>query len=200
MTVIVDHLRRDKWPYIDVHGHCYPGYTGYQWAAACAGSPIVLRDSHPNRPSRARVALTPASTFTVGRMRIGELARRTGTSARTLRYYEQHGLLAARRSANGYREYDEIDLRLVREIRALLGIGFALEETRPFVECLRSGHPSGAECPAAVEMLGRKLSDLDTCITRLLAVRGVVSRELAAAGTVPGTLAGPGEDNEGDQE
>lgn len=113
-------------------------------------------------------------------MRIGELAERAGTSTRTLRYYEEHGLLQARRTANGYREYDDGDLRLVREIRSLLEIGFNLEETRPFVECLRSGHGSGSECPASLEVLGRKLSDLDTCIARLLVVRGRVSQELAA--------------------
>jgi DNA-binding transcriptional MerR regulator len=111
-------------------------------------------------------------------MRIGELAERTGTSARALRYYEQHGLLQARRTANGYREYDEVDLRLVREIRSLLEIGFNLEETRPFVECLRSGRASGAECPASVAVLGRKLEDLDTFIARLLVVRGRVRHEL----------------------
>jgi DNA-binding transcriptional MerR regulator len=113
-------------------------------------------------------------------MRIGELAERAGTSARTLRYYEQHGLLRARRRANGYRDYDEADVRLVHEIRSLLEIGFNLEETRPFVECLRSGRESGAECPASIEVLGRKLADLDTCIARLQAVRGWVHRELAA--------------------
>lgn len=116
-------------------------------------------------------------------MRIGELAERAGTSTRTLRYYEQLGLLTARRTANGYREYDEVDLRLVREIRSLLEIGFNLEETRPFVECLRSGRESGAECPASIEVLGRKLADLDTCIARLLMVRGRVSRDLAEAAT-----------------
>ena len=111
-------------------------------------------------------------------MRIGELAERAGTSARTLRYYEQHGLLSARRRSNGYREYDEVDLRLVREIRSLLEVGFNLEETRPFVECLRSGRRTGAECPASIEALGRKLSDLDGCIARLLAARAQISQQL----------------------
>jgi DNA-binding transcriptional MerR regulator len=60
-------------------------------------------------------------------------------------------------------------------------IGFNLEDTRPFVECLRSGRESGAECPASIEVLGRKLSDLDTCIARLQLARGRVSRDLAAA-------------------
>jgi len=115
------------------------------------------------------------------RMRIGELAERAGTSTRTLRYYEQHGLLRSRRTANGYRDYDEADLRLVREIRSLLEIGFNLEETRPFVDCLRSGRESGADCPASLAALGRKLSDLDGCIARLLVVRTRVRRELADA-------------------
>jgi DNA-binding transcriptional MerR regulator len=114
-------------------------------------------------------------------MRIGELAERAGTSARTLRYYEQQGLLPARRAANGYRDYDEGDLRLVREIRSLLEIGFNVEETRPFVDCLRSGRGSAVDCPASVEALARKLADLDTCIAVLLAIRGRVSRELAQA-------------------
>jgi DNA-binding transcriptional MerR regulator len=111
-------------------------------------------------------------------MRIGELAQRAGTSARTLRYYEQQGLLWARRAANGYRLYDEGDLRLVREIRSLLEFGFNLEEARPFVECLRSGRESGAQCPASIEVLRDKLADLDTTIDRLVAIREMVRREL----------------------
>lgn len=114
-------------------------------------------------------------------MRIGEIAERAGTSTRTLRFYEQQGLLPARRTSNGYREYDEVDLRLVREIRSLIEIGFNLEETRPFVECLRSGRDSGADCPASIEVLRRKLADLDSCIARLVAVRGRVRGELARA-------------------
>ncbi|MBO0869824.1 MAG: MerR family transcriptional regulator [Micromonosporaceae bacterium] len=111
-------------------------------------------------------------------MLIGELAERAGTSTRSLRYYEQHGLLPARRTSNGYREYDEADLRLVREIRSLLEVGFNLEETRPFVECLRSGRPSGAECPASIEALSRKLADLDGCIGLLLAARARITEQL----------------------
>jgi len=114
-------------------------------------------------------------------MRIGELAEQAGTSPRTLRYYEQQGLLSARRRANGYRDYDEVDLRLVREIRSLLDIGFNLEDTRPFVDCLRSGHESGAQCPDAIEVLARKLADLDDCIAQLLVIRARVGQELAQA-------------------
>lgn len=48
-------------------------------------------------------------------MRIGELAELAGVSTRSLRYYEAQGLLRARRAANGYREYGDGDLRMVRE-------------------------------------------------------------------------------------
>jgi DNA-binding transcriptional MerR regulator len=114
-------------------------------------------------------------------MHIGELAERTGASARTLRYYEAHGLLNARRSANGYRVYDESELRVVTEIRALLAMGFDLEEIRPFVECLRAGNDSGDACPDSVAMLRRKLSEVDACLERLTAIRQRLHTQLEEA-------------------
>ncbi|KJS56683.1 MerR family transcriptional regulator [Streptomyces rubellomurinus] len=114
-------------------------------------------------------------------MRIGELAERAGTTPRALRYYEQLGLLPARRAGNGYRAYDEADLRLLREIRMLQDFGFELEETRPFVECLRAGHPEGDSCPASLEVYRRKLAELDACLARLEAVRQQVAGQFERA-------------------
>ncbi|WP_338895993.1 MerR family transcriptional regulator [Streptomyces sp. TG1A-60] len=114
-------------------------------------------------------------------MRIGELAARAGTTARALRYYEARGLLPARRSGNGYRTYDEEDLKLLRQIRTLQDFGFDLEETRPFVECLRAGHPEGDSCPASLAVYRRKLDELDALIGELAAVRASVGEQLARA-------------------
>jgi DNA-binding transcriptional MerR regulator len=122
------------------------------------------------------LALSSVARFSVGFVRIGELGRRAGVSPRTLRHYEELGLLAARRRANGYRDYDELDLQLVAEIRSLAELGFALEETRPFVECLRAGHPTGASCPDSRAVQRRKLAEVDDWLARLQAVR----RELVA--------------------
>ncbi|MEV0586877.1 MerR family transcriptional regulator [Nonomuraea sp. NPDC050310] len=116
-------------------------------------------------------------------MRIGELARRAGVSPRSLRYYEQHGLLSARRGGNGYREYTEEDVKLVTEIRALLSIGFTLEDTRPFVDCLRGGHPSGGSCAESVAVYRRKIAEIDDEIRALLLRRAEVSAQLAASCT-----------------
>ncbi|MEV7288617.1 MerR family transcriptional regulator [Streptomyces sp. NPDC093252] len=114
-------------------------------------------------------------------MRIGELAERAGTTTRTLRYYESRGLLPARRNAQGHRTYDEGDLRLLRQIRTLQDFGFGLEETRPFVECLRAGHAEGDLCPASLLVYRRKLAELDTLIGELTAVRAQVGAQLARA-------------------
>ncbi|MGP3912760.1 MerR family transcriptional regulator [Nonomuraea sp. 10N515B] len=112
-------------------------------------------------------------------MRIGELAERTGVSTRSLRYYEQHGLLSARRGSNGYRQYSEDDVKLVTEIRALLAVGFTLEDTRPFVDCLRSGHSTGGSCAESVEVYQRKLAEIDEEIRLLLTRRAEVAAQLA---------------------
>ena len=114
-------------------------------------------------------------------MKIGELAERAGTSTRTLRYYEAHGLLHAGRSSNGYRVYDEAELRVVTEIRSLLAVGFDLDDIRPFVACLRAGNPTGDVCPDSVAVLRRKLAEVDTLIDRLTTVRGQLSVQLAHA-------------------
>ncbi|MGP3637266.1 MerR family transcriptional regulator [Streptomyces sp. 24-1644] len=114
-------------------------------------------------------------------MRIGELAERAGTSTRTLRYYESRGLLPARRAVNGYRTYDENDLRMLQQIRTLQDFGFDLEETRPFVECLRAGHPAGDACPASLAVYRRKLGELDELIEQLRTVRAQVGTQLARA-------------------
>ncbi|AIV34129.1 MerR family transcriptional regulator [Streptomyces sp. R1] len=120
-------------------------------------------------------------------MRIGELAARAGTTTRTLRYYESRGLLPARRGDNGYRTYDEEDLKLLRQIRTLQDFGFDLEETRPFVECLRAGHPEGDSCPASLVVYRRKLAELDTLIEQLTSVRAQVAAQLTRAeAAVPG--------------
>lgn len=114
-------------------------------------------------------------------MRIGELAVHTGTTTRALRFYEAQGLLSARRSTNGYREYDEVDVRVVREILDLRAVGFALEDTRPFVECLRSGHATGDSCPDSIAVYRRKLAEVDQCIERLQTVRAELDAKLAEA-------------------
>ncbi|MET0419774.1 MAG: MerR family transcriptional regulator [Actinoplanes sp.] len=114
-------------------------------------------------------------------MLIGELAERAGTSTRTLRYYEEHGLVRPWRDGNGYRQYDDAELRVVHEIRALLAVGFGLDDIRPFVECLRAGNESGHVCPDSVVVLRRKLAEVDGYIGQLTDVRRQLNAQLEQA-------------------
>jgi DNA-binding transcriptional MerR regulator len=125
-------------------------------------------------------------------MLIGELAERVGTSARTVRYYEARGLVRPQRSANGYRVYDEAELRVVHEIRSLLAVGFDLEDIGPFVACLRAGNASGDVCPDSVAVLRRKLAEVDAGIERLGALRRRLRRQLADADAEPAGCRGVG--------
>jgi DNA-binding transcriptional MerR regulator len=66
-------------------------------------------------------------------VRIGELARAAGTTPRTVRYYEEIGLLAASgdRNAGAHREYSEADVARLRELLRLKSmLGLSLEELR----------------------------------------------------------------------
>lgn len=64
-------------------------------------------------------------------MKIGELAKLSGTSADTLRYYEKIGLVApSQRTTNGYRQYDPHTLQHLHFIRRAKNVGFSLKECR----------------------------------------------------------------------
>lgn len=90
-------------------------------------------------------------------MRIGELARVVGTTARALRHYEQAGLISSERAPNGYRVYDEQAAVRVRNIRYLLAAGLTLDDVRVFLPCLdgdvAAAPPSGKGLRVALERL-----------------------------------------------
>ncbi|MEE1753168.1 MerR family transcriptional regulator [Streptomyces sp. SP18CS02] len=69
-------------------------------------------------------------------MRIGELAERTDTSRRLLRYYEEQGLIVSERAANGYRTYDESTVDRVIQVRGLLDAGLPTRIIKQILPCL----------------------------------------------------------------
>ncbi|MFJ4972026.1 redoxin family protein [Streptomyces sp. NPDC088755] len=114
-------------------------------------------------------------------MRIGELARRAGVTTKAVRYYESLGLLTPVRLANGYRDYDEHDVRLTQEIRALCRLGIPVEATRPFLECLALGHRQADDCPAAPAGYRDAIDELTQRIEGLTARRAVLVAHLHEA-------------------
>ena len=67
-------------------------------------------------------------------MNIGEAAKRSGVTAKMIRHYESLGLLKqARRTASGYRLYDDPDVHTLRFIRRARDLGFSIKEIQQLV-------------------------------------------------------------------
>ncbi|MEU8876565.1 hypothetical protein AB0D24_36555 [Streptomyces javensis] len=62
-------------------------------------------------------------------------------------------------------------MRLVREIRALSGLGLPVERTRPFLDCLAVGHRHADDCPASLAEYRGAIDDLSQRIAGLTARR-----------------------------
>jgi DNA-binding transcriptional MerR regulator len=114
-------------------------------------------------------------------MQISEVARSAGVTTKSVRYYESMGLVSSRRLANGYRDYDEHQARLVAEVRALSRLGIRLEQTRPFIDCLVAGHASGDDCPDSIATYRRAIDDMTQRIDELEARRSALVALLNSA-------------------
>ncbi|WP_433192539.1 MerR family transcriptional regulator [Nocardia sp. CA-107356] len=110
-------------------------------------------------------------------MLIGELASRTRTSERLLRYYERVGLLSAERRHNGYREYDADAEEQVVRIRALLAAGLSTRMIGQVLPCTGNGGAVRA-CPGVLPALQERLAELDRRAAELDAARDVLRRTI----------------------
>ncbi|PPF91268.1 MerR family transcriptional regulator [Clavibacter michiganensis] len=69
-------------------------------------------------------------------MIISEISAKTGVSPRSIRYYEQQGLITPARATNGYRNYDEGAVDSVIFIGLMYRVGFSVEEVRRALPCV----------------------------------------------------------------
>ena len=70
-------------------------------------------------------------------MQIGEVAEQTGLSLRTIRYYEEVGLVRpSARTVGGFRHYSETDVARLRLVRRMKPLDFSLEEMKDVLEAL----------------------------------------------------------------
>ena len=97
-------------------------------------------------------------------MQIGEIAAATGLSRDTLRFYEKRGLLRARRSANGYRDYPPEAVDWLRYLRLAQSLGFTPAEIEADLPLLAAPDVSAGQLRVALE---RKLADIDQRIDGL---------------------------------
>jgi DNA-binding transcriptional MerR regulator len=114
-------------------------------------------------------------------MHIGELAERTGLSLRTIRHYDEVGLLpASARTEGGFRVYSEDDFERLMVIKQMKPLGFSLEEMADLLRILASDDAEGvADADQAVlaeflkkavhqrAKMARNLAQADELIERL---------------------------------
>lgn len=126
-------------------------------------------------------------------MRIGELARRSGASVQTLRYYEREGILrAVPRTEGGYRVYSISDLEHVTFVRNCQGLGFSLDDIRAL--SILHGMPDPSSRPPSpagrrqfVALARARLCVLDKQISGLNRLRAQIAALLASAESAEAT-------------
>lgn len=124
-------------------------------------------------------------------LRIGEVARATGVSVDTLRYYERVGLLrAAARSDGGMRRYSGEVVDRVRFIKQSQTLGLTLREVRQLLEA--TTHRRGrAACERVRDVLVEQVSNVDRQIAELRSLRRTLARHLSACGKALATRGEP---------
>ena len=118
-------------------------------------------------------------------MRIGELAARGGTTAKTIRYYESIGLLPRpARTDGGYRDYTSGDAQRLRFIQQAKALGFSLDEVRDIRE---ASNPASINCEHVLALLERKRDEIAARIREAMALRDALDHTLAASRARLGT-------------
>ena len=98
-------------------------------------------------------------------MNIGEAAERAGLPVKTLRYYEDIGLIAPARQSNGYRDYGEPDVHKLRFLQRARGLGFSIEDCRALLSLYEDRNRASADVKrlalARIAEIDRKLEELE---------------------------------------
>ncbi|SMH26653.1 Cu(I)-responsive transcriptional regulator [Mesorhizobium australicum] len=109
-------------------------------------------------------------------MNIGTAADRSGLPPKTIRYYEDIGLIRPDRAGNGYRDYSMEDVHRLRFLQRSRGLGFSVEECRQLLSLYSDKHRESAEVKAIAEA---KLMKIDRKLAELQGLRDVLKHLVA---------------------
>jgi len=105
-------------------------------------------------------------------MNIGMAARRSGVPAKTIRYYEDVGLIPpALRSASGYRKYAETDVRTLQFVQRARRLGFSVKEVARLLALWRDKTRASGEVKA---LTLRHVTEIDAKIAELRSLRATL--------------------------
>lgn len=105
-------------------------------------------------------------------MNIGQAAEQSGLPVKTIRYYEEIGLINAGRSDNGYRQFGDVEIHKLRFVQRARGLGFSVEDCRALLSLYEDKHRASAEVKA---IASNHLDDINTKIAELQNLRDVLA-------------------------
>jgi Cu(I)-responsive transcriptional regulator len=110
-------------------------------------------------------------------MNIKEVAARAGLPAKTIRYYEEIGLIRPARSENGYRAFQDRDLHKLAFIGRARGLGFSIEDCRALLALYEDQARASADVKALAEA---HLARIEAKLAELQAMKRTLSGLVAA--------------------
>ncbi len=105
-------------------------------------------------------------------MNIGAAAKQSGLPAKTIRYYEQIGLVAAGRRDNDYRDYDEKQVHELRFVARARALGFGIDQCRHLLALYRDRDRASHDVRAAAQ---EHISEIRAKIAELKAMERTLS-------------------------
>ena len=104
-------------------------------------------------------------------MNISDAAQDSGLPAKTIRYYEEIGLVHPGRLTNGYRDYSHQDLHKLRFLQRSRGLGFSIEDCRTLLSLYEDHNRASADvrqiAKAHLDDIDRKIAELKSLQTTL---------------------------------
>ena len=101
-------------------------------------------------------------------MNISIASERSGLPSKTIRYYEDIGLLSPARTGNGYRDYSMADVHRLRFLQRSRSLGFSVDECRELLSLYHDKKRASADVKAIAEA---KLVEIDRKIVELVGLR-----------------------------
>ena len=105
-------------------------------------------------------------------MNIGDVAERSGLPPKTIRYYEDIGLIRPERGANGYRAFSDADLHRLAFLGRARSLGFSIEDCRALLALYADPARASADVKA---MAGTHLAQVDRKIAELVSLRDTLA-------------------------
>ncbi len=104
-------------------------------------------------------------------MNIGEVSKASGLPAKTIRYYEDIGLIRPHRLENGYRDFNDDHLHKLRFVQRSRSLGFSVEECRILLALYEDKNRTSAEVKSIAE---KRLKDIEQKMKDLQSMRAML--------------------------